>query len=80
CDLLIADGQYTDREWLGKRHFGHSSVTMAAELGRRCGAGQTVIIHHDPAASDETLDSFDRYLKTFYTGCRMGSRGEVIQL
>lgn len=80
CDLLIADGQYSDREWLKKSHFGHSSVTMAAELGRRCGAGQTVIIHHDHGASDQALDAFDRYLRLHYAGCRMGRRGDIITL
>ena len=38
CDLLLCDGQYSQQEWKGREHFGHSTWVAAAQLGAACGA------------------------------------------
>jgi phosphoribosyl 1,2-cyclic phosphodiesterase len=56
ADLLIADGQYTDAEYLGKVGWGHSSCITVVDLAVQAGVKQLAIFHHDPARSDADVD------------------------
>ena len=57
CDLLLIDGQYTREELPKKRGWGHSAMEDSALLGKLCGAGSTVLIHHAPERKDAELDA-----------------------
>ena len=80
CDLLLADGEYSDASYDLHRGWGHSCDTMAAEFGRCCGARRTVLIHHDPYSNDDTLSARSRALEAVYPGCAMGAQGEEFLL
>ena len=56
ADLLIADGQYSDAEYLSKRGWGHTSCLTAVDLAIQAGARQLAIFHHDPAHADHVVD------------------------
>ena len=56
ADLLIADGQYTEQEYLSKMGWGHSSVPVVLEVASRAKVKQLAIFHHDPQHSDRFLD------------------------
>ena len=80
CDILLCDGQYTDEEWKTRSNFGHSTFRAAAEFGKACRAGRTVIIHHDPGHTDEMLDAAQAALQTEYPNCTFARAGEEIEL
>ena len=54
--LLIADGQYQDREYEAKAGWGHSRASTAVDLAVQCGAKQLALFHHDPMQSDPEVD------------------------
>lgn len=80
CDLLLCDGQYSQQEWKGREHFGHSTWVAAAQLGVACGAKQVRIIHHDPFRTDVQLDSAAQELTAIHVGCAFARAGEEIHL
>lgn len=80
CDLLLCDGQYSQQEWKGREHFGHSTWVAAAQLGAACGAKQVRIIHHDPFRTDDRLDDADRELTSIHKNCAFAQGGEEILL
>lgn len=56
ADLLIADGQYADEEYLNKRGFGHARATTLVDWAVLAGVGQLAVTHHDPLQSDEAVE------------------------
>lgn len=80
CDLLLCDGQYSQQEWKGREHFGHSTWVAAAQLGVSCGAKQVRIIHHDPFRTDTQLDSAAQELREIHSNCAFARAMEEILL
>jgi phosphoribosyl 1,2-cyclic phosphodiesterase len=56
ADLLIADGQYSDTEYMSKRGWGHTSCLTAVDLAVQAGAKHLAIFHHDPTHADSFVD------------------------
>jgi phosphoribosyl 1,2-cyclic phosphodiesterase len=56
-DLLIHDCQYTDGEYPAHVGWGHSALTHTLQFARRTAARRTLLFHHDPAHTDDTLDA-----------------------
>lgn len=54
-DLLIADAQYTDEEYAGKRGWGHSSVSHVLDLALAGGVKNVALFHHEPTHTDGEL-------------------------
>jgi phosphoribosyl 1,2-cyclic phosphodiesterase len=52
ADLLIHDAQYVDREYPGKRGWGHSTVEYVTDLAVQARVKQLALFHHDPQHSD----------------------------
>ena len=78
CDLLLIDGQYSDREWENKSLYGHSKWSSAAILGRVCGAKKVRVIHHDPMHTDEILSAEEDELKKICSSCSFAREDELI--
>lgn len=58
ADLLIGDGQYTEDEYLTKKHFGHTTIPVLLDQARQAEVRQLAIFHHDPQHSDTFLDEY----------------------
>jgi len=56
ADLLIADGQYTEKEYPSKVGWGHSSIQLLLDIAYQAHVKQLAIFHHDPQHSDKFLD------------------------
>jgi len=56
ADLLIADGQYTEEEYLTKVGWGHSTIDLLLDVAYKAQVKQLAIFHHDPQHSDAFLD------------------------
>lgn len=66
ADLLIADGQYTEDEYLSKVGWGHTTMSLLAEIAYKENVKQLAVFHHEPLHSDAMLDKiwpqyFSRY-------------------
>ncbi len=58
--LLIADAQYTDKEYEQKRGWGHSSVSHVLDLAVGGEVGKLALFHHEPTHDDATLAAIER--------------------
>jgi phosphoribosyl 1,2-cyclic phosphodiesterase len=56
ADLFIADGQYTDEEYLTKINWGHPRATTLVDASYEAGVKNLAITHHDPMQSDSDVD------------------------
>lgn len=56
ADLLIADAQYTEEEYLQKVGWGHPRATTVVDLAVQANVKQLALTHHDPMHSDRDVD------------------------
>jgi ribonuclease BN (tRNA processing enzyme) len=63
CDLLIAEAQYTDREYRKRVGWGHSSLSHAIELATASKVQRLVIFHYDCSYTDTLLDRLQARLR-----------------
>lgn len=56
ADLLIADAQFTDSEYLAHPDWGHSSALTVTDWALQAGVRQLALFHHDPSHSDADMD------------------------
>jgi phosphoribosyl 1,2-cyclic phosphodiesterase len=76
--LLIHDGQYSDEEYPDHLGWGHSAVSDSLAFARRVNARRTLLFHHDPMHSDDTLDAMDRQAREAWVG--MGGDPNAIEV
>ncbi len=55
-DLLIMDTHFTDEDIKGKRHWGHSTPTMAMTLAKDGMCDNLMLTHHNPEYCDDDMD------------------------
>ena len=56
CDVLITDTTYTEAEYQGKEHWGHSTVTEVVALADAAQVRTLCLFHHDPEQDDAAID------------------------
>jgi ribonuclease BN (tRNA processing enzyme) len=56
-DLLIAEAQYTNEEYLTKIGWGHSSVSNACLLAKIAQVEDWIVVHHDPQHDDSFVEN-----------------------
>jgi len=61
ADLLVMDAQYTDREYLEKQGWGHSTTSYATDVAVAGRVKRLALYHHDPTHDDETVDQIVRH-------------------
>lgn len=66
-DLLIADGQYTDKQYQSKMGWGHTSLSVLFDAAYQARVKRLAVFHHEPDASDRVLD--DLYIKHSRSYC-----------
>lgn len=54
--LLIADAQYTDKEYEQRHGWGHSTFDWVYALSKKSNIEKIVFFHHDPSRTDLELD------------------------
>ncbi len=82
-DLLIHDAQYTAEEYEARNGFGHSSLTQAVQFAVQVEAQHFISFHHDPAHSDDFIDSMmTRMMDTLQPDIEItpGKEGMVFEL
>ena len=63
ADLVIHDGQYTNAEYVNKRHWGHSTTEYVVNVAMAANVKQVVLSHHDPEHDDDFLDAVEANCK-----------------
>ena len=63
-DLLIAEAQYTEEEYPGRKGWGHSTFDDTVRCAMDAGAKRLVFFHHDPDHTDEMIDSYVDHSRT----------------
>jgi phosphoribosyl 1,2-cyclic phosphodiesterase len=56
ADLLIHDAMHDDAAYALARGWGHSPVSAGIHLGAAAGVGRIALSHHNPDATDATID------------------------
>lgn len=56
ADLLVADAQYNDAEYLQKIGWGHPRATTVVDLAAQSGVRRLALTHHDPMHGDRDVD------------------------
>lgn len=56
ADLLIADAQYTDEEYVSKVGWGHASCLTVTDLAIQADVKKLALFHHDPTTNDASVD------------------------
>ncbi len=59
ADLLIHDAQYTPRERLDRRGWGHSDYEATVRMALQAGVRRLVLFHHDPARTDAEVQELE---------------------
>lgn len=56
ADILVAECQYTEAEYLKKIGWGHSSIDQVVRISRMFGVKNLFTFHHDPMRTDREID------------------------
>jgi phosphoribosyl 1,2-cyclic phosphodiesterase/DNA-binding response OmpR family regulator len=56
ADLVIHDAQFTDKEYVSHKGWGHSPSEFVCELGHAAGVKRMALSHHDPERTDDAMD------------------------
>jgi CheY-like chemotaxis protein/phosphoribosyl 1,2-cyclic phosphodiesterase len=57
-DLLIAEAQYTEEEYPGRKGWGHSTFDDTVRCAMDAEAKRLAFFHHDPDHTDEMMDAY----------------------
>ena len=87
ADMLIHDAQYSEEHYRGQlagfpstQGYGHSTVTMACEIGAASEAGQLILFHYDPAYSDAMVAGMEASAKAQFGKAQAAYEGLEIAL
>ena len=86
ADLLIAEAQYTEEEYLQKKGWGHSTFLDALCLAAQAKVKRLAIFHHDPSHDDAFLDQTLEFCqktmaeRNYTFTCMMAQEGATIEL
>jgi phosphoribosyl 1,2-cyclic phosphodiesterase len=87
ADLLIHDAQYNEEHYRGglagfpsTQGYGHSTVTMAAEVAAAAEVDGLILFHHDPAYTDDWVALQEAAAQTLFSASRAAHEGLEIKL
>lgn len=60
ANLWVLDAQFTPEQRARRKDYGHSSYEESVKLAIAAGVDTAVLFHHDPAHTDDTLDTMAR--------------------
>jgi len=62
-DLLIREAQYTEKEYVSRKGWGHSTYDDVVRFAVDAGVKRLAIFHHDPEHTDEIMDANVKYCR-----------------
>jgi ribonuclease Z len=61
ADILVAECQYTEEEYLKKIGWGHSSIDQVVRISKMFGVKNLFTFHHDPTRTDREIDKMIKH-------------------
>ena len=61
ADILIADAQYDEKEYVARRGWGHSSCLSVVDFALQARVRNLALFHHDPECADAQLEEKVRF-------------------
>ena len=81
ADIFVNDAQFTPGQLAtAKKGWGHSSWEAGVKMAREAGAKTLVLFHHDPDATDRSVDTTLRQAREEFDSVYSASEGMVITL
>jgi phosphoribosyl 1,2-cyclic phosphodiesterase len=87
ADVLIHDAQYNEEHYHGQlagfpstQGYGHSTVTMAAEVAAAAETGELILFHHDPAYTDDLVAAQESTAQKLFPDSHAAYEGFEINL
>ena len=87
ADILIHDAQYLEAHYRGQlagfpatQGYGHSTATMACEVGVASKARRLILFHHDPSYSDAMIAGIEAFAKAKFIEVQAAYEGLEILL
>lgn len=80
ADVLLHDASLLAPEVAEYGRFGHAAAEYAVELGRRAGVGRVVLVHHNPARTDDEIDEVAERFSGGLPRVTAGAEGQVLDL
>ncbi|MBP5279627.1 MAG: GAF domain-containing protein, partial [Erysipelotrichaceae bacterium] len=75
ANVMIYDGMFSNEEYIGKEHWGHSTPEMGAKIGLKAGVEKVYITHYGMHTDDELSEQETEIRKTYpfvsYARCGM---------
>ena len=78
ADILIHDAQYLPEEYSMHRGWGHSTWEKAVKVAISAGVKQLVLIHSDPARSDDEIDKIVEKARRFFPMTSAATQGMIL--
>jgi ribonuclease Z len=63
ADILVAECQYTEDEYVKKVGWGHSSIEQVVRISKMFGVKNLFTFHHDPMRADKEIDAMIKRAK-----------------
>lgn len=76
-DLMVLDAHFFDSEYERHKGWGHNATSHARDIAQLCGAKRTILTHHAPDHSDETLREAEANLPE---SCSLAREKETISV
>ena len=84
CDLLIHDGQFSQKLYEQRVGWGHSAWERVVDVTKKCNVKNLVITHHDPDSDDDLLHKREEMLKQYegdaFESVSLAKEGSEIRL
>ncbi|WP_420394527.1 MBL fold metallo-hydrolase [Acuticoccus sp.] len=80
ADLMIYDAMLLEEEYERYRGWGHSTPQRALALAARAGVATPMMFHHDPARSDDALDTLAADVARQQPGAQVATQGATLHL
>jgi len=80
ADMIILDSQYTLKESLDKRSWGHSSFTVAIEFANIFRIGALYLFHHEPMNDDRNVEKTERLARSYQSHQKKKHAGHRLQI
>lgn len=84
ADVLIHDAQYSRHDRPMRWGWGHSTAERVGELAAAANVGRLVLFHHDPARTDDLLETLEDEVRDSLAphgiACQAGREGASLEL
>ncbi len=80
ADVLVHDAQYTPKELISFKGWGHSSWEQAIQVAKMANVKQLYLTHHDPEHNDTFLREIEIRCQEQFANCFLAREGDIIEL